>query len=306
MAKKPKKVEKAKKSKNKGDVAHASPEVRRVRVADIVIEKDQFRDLDQKTVSDLAESFQEVGLMHLPTVCIKKPKDGSGPEKLHLIAGRHRLAAAQKLGWEFIDVIVVKRVERKNQMRRITENLHRNGLSKQEEGREIRAWLELRYAKESGQVAQSNDKGISQAAKHFNKSRRTIRRLIEAGAIKPEAAMALKEAGLDNNGQVLGQVARAKAEKQVAKIEEIVREREQKKIKSKAQKKTAKPTVSEDDEDGWSDTSFDKLKEAWDESAALRKEWANASAEDRQRFINEVLLADDNENYNKDEWDEAA
>jgi hypothetical protein len=93
MANKPKKVEKTKKSKNKGDVAHASPEVRRVRVDEIVVKGD-FRELDKKTVSSVAESIKEVGLMNPPTVFIKPSKDESGTEAVHLVAGNHRLEAA--------------------------------------------------------------------------------------------------------------------------------------------------------------------------------------------------------------------
>src|SRR5262245_12430349 len=120
MAKKPKR--KPSKKSNSGTNTTDAPIIRRVAVAKIKIVEDGLRELDDKTVTDLAESIDEVGLMHLPTVYIKKRKDDDGDEEYYLVAGRHRLAAAKKLGWKDIDVIVVKRNERKNQMRRITEN----------------------------------------------------------------------------------------------------------------------------------------------------------------------------------------
>ena len=93
-SKKSKPAKKPKPAKIAGDAANTSPNIQSVRVADIKVVEKEFRDLDEKTVLNLAESFQQVGLMHLPTVCIKNPKDASGPEQLQLVAGRHRLAAA--------------------------------------------------------------------------------------------------------------------------------------------------------------------------------------------------------------------
>jgi ParB/RepB/Spo0J family partition protein len=282
-----------------GELPNPSPVIRRMRVDEIVVKGD-FRELDKKIVSSLAESIEEVGLMNPPTVFIKSPKDESGTEEVHLIAGNIRLAATKKLGWEYIDVIVVKRIKKKNRMRQITENLHRKDLSKLERGKLIKEWVEL-YAKDGGQDAhhQPHDKGISKAAEKFGRSRRTIRRAMKAGSLGAEVEKVLKKAGLQDNEQVLLEVEKEKPENRAAKLEEIVRRRKAKRPK-KTKIATSKPDVSDDDD--WSDTPFEKLKAAWEDSPALRKEWANASADDRQRFIDEVLLADDN----ADEWDTAA
>src|SRR5205085_6956621 len=96
----------SKKSNKKDKVGSVtSPVVRRVRVDEIVV-KGNFRELNERTVADLAESFKEVGPLNPPTVYIKKSSDDEADtEEVRLVAGQHRVEAAKKIGWEFIDVI---------------------------------------------------------------------------------------------------------------------------------------------------------------------------------------------------------
>jgi len=118
-------------------------------------------------------------------------------------------------------------------MRRSSENLHRNNLSKREEGQEVLKYLELRFAKEGGQVAQPMTKASARRQRSLASHGARSSVLIEAGAIKPKAAYALQKAGLDNNGEVLSQVARVKPDKQATRVEQIVRERVRKPVKGK-------------------------------------------------------------------------
>ena len=143
-------------------------DVQSVRVDDIVVVEKDFRTISEEAVEALKVSMRELGLIHPLTVVFSKPEDDSEPRMI-LISGQHRLAAAKKLAWKKIDVVVVTRNKRKNAMRRISENVHRNPLSKIEEGQQILEWIEHRYAGD-GQVAQHNDKGISAAAEEFGKS----------------------------------------------------------------------------------------------------------------------------------------
>lgn len=300
MKKRGKKTRVNKKRKAEG----ASPLVRRVRPGEIVVDGG-FRELDKKIVSELAASIKQVGLLHPPTVFIKPPKGESSVETVHLVAGNHRLAAAKELGWEFIDVTVVKRIKTKNRMRHITENLHRKNLTAVEEGRLTKEWIELQ-AKKGGQLAQPHDKGISRAARKFGKSPKSIRRSIKAGSIDVEAEKALKKAGLDDNEKVVLEVADEKPGSQAAKVAEIVQRRERRKrtkakreVKKESEKiphtKSPLTQPESDDEDVWSDAPFDKLKEAWEGSVEMRKAWDEANAGDRQRFVDEVLLFDEDE-----------
>src|SRR4051812_8562402 len=183
MAKKakPGRSKTAPKRSDKG-TGRAGIKIERVVADDIVVVKERFRKINQKTVDELADSIEQLSLIHPPTVYYAKPK-GESEVKMYLNSGQHRLAAVKKLGWKEIDVIIVEKNKRKNAMRRSSENLHRNPLSKQEEGQEVLNYLEHRFAEEGGQAAQPHDKGISAAAKKFGRSRRTIKRLILAGAI---------------------------------------------------------------------------------------------------------------------------
>ena len=308
MSKKPSLKPSKKKSKGGSDIT--KPNIKRVSVADIIVAEKDFRPLDDKTVKDLVESFAEVGLMHPPTVYIKKPKDESDSKEIHLVAGHHRLTAAKTAGWEYIDVIVVERNKEKNLMRQTTENLHRSSLTKLQQGKEIKKWLEMHLAKEDGQVAQPNDKRISAAAKQFDKSRRTIKRLIEAGAIEPKAALALKEAKLDDNGQILDQVAHEKPEKQAARVERIVRDRAKKPPNRKGKggaenggkDKGNSPKTGSSGRNaktlatgGTDDAPYDKLMAAWNDAPDFRKAWEEAEEEDRQDFIDDVLMSEEDE-----------
>jgi len=262
-------------------------DLRRVRVDDIIVVEKRFRKLDQAKVDKLADSIDQLALMHPPTVYFGDQNDGSQAAKMYLNSGQHRIAAVKKLGWKEIDVIVVEHDKRKNAMRRITENLHRNNLSKHEEASEVLKWVEFRFAAGDGQVAHQNDKGISEAAKHFGKSRRTIRRLLEAAAIRPDAAMALKEAQLDNKGVVLEEVARENPGNQLAKVEAIIQQRKEEQQKREEAKKQREGERNKKEDDESSD--YEDLKSAWKQSPGFRRAWKVARVSTRQRFAEEFL-----------------
>ena len=56
---------------------------------------DRHRKLDKNRVKQIAESMKAIGLQH--PIHIYQPST-SGTEPIHLVAGRHRLAAALELG----------------------------------------------------------------------------------------------------------------------------------------------------------------------------------------------------------------
>jgi len=307
MSSKSKKSENSNKKRKDRRVANASPVVQRVRVEDIVIKGD-FRKLDDDTVSELAASLKEVGLLNPPTVYIKKPDQADEDSgEVRLVAGQHRVEAAKKLGWEYIDVIVVTRGKKTNRKRQITENLHRKDLSKLDRGLLIKEWVAL-CAREGGQVAhpQPHDKGISRAAKSLGLSKKTVRRGLEVGSLHPAAQQALREAGLDDNEQVMLEVQKAEAEDQAARVQGIVRERAAKAKGAGRSNVTRLKPADDDWEDDWGGTPFERLKKAWGEARSLHNAWLHADAADRQRFIDEILLGGDDADDDGDDWGDAA
>lgn len=76
----------------------SSPILTRVRVADVST-ANRLRPASEAGTAAIVASIQEIGRMISPPD-VRRKKNGT----LHLIAGGHRLAAAQSLGWEEIDV----------------------------------------------------------------------------------------------------------------------------------------------------------------------------------------------------------
>ena len=93
---------------------------------DGVIIGNRMRELDEEKVAALAESMRAIGLQQPISVWVD---DQNQP---HLVAGRHRLAAAIKLGWEEIDCVDVRLNEVDRQIWEIDENLYRKELSADE------------------------------------------------------------------------------------------------------------------------------------------------------------------------------
>ena len=92
-------------------------------IVDLVQVGDRLRSLNPEKVSALAESMADIGLNQPISVW------SDGMETLELVAGRHRLEAARKLGWEDIDCIFVDMDELDRQLWEIDENLMRSELS---------------------------------------------------------------------------------------------------------------------------------------------------------------------------------
>lgn len=87
---------------------------------------DRHRKLDKKRVKQIAESMKAIGLQH--PIHVWAPSD----DEWHLVAGRHRLAAALELGWEQIDCFFVDMDELGRDLWQIDENLMRADLTEAE------------------------------------------------------------------------------------------------------------------------------------------------------------------------------
>lgn len=89
---------------------------------DHIVVRDRIRPLDVSNVDVLAASIKEIGLQNPVHVFV----DG---DDTVLVAGRHRLAAVQQLGHEWIDVIYVDLDDLDRQLWEIDENLMRAELT---------------------------------------------------------------------------------------------------------------------------------------------------------------------------------
>lgn len=118
----------------------------RVFVDDVVI-GERHRALDESKVASLVESIKVIGLQTPISVHIED-------DQTHLVAGLHRLEAAKRLGWEFIDASILRVSEIDRELWEIAENLHRVDLTKEQRDEHVRRYAELIEAREKNQMQQ--------------------------------------------------------------------------------------------------------------------------------------------------------
>lgn len=89
---------------------------------------DRLRPVDMGIASAIAASFEEGGQLS-PITVRRTPAKGKGATPFTLVIGGHRCAAADMLGWEELDALVVQADGASAQMMEIAENLYRNDLT---------------------------------------------------------------------------------------------------------------------------------------------------------------------------------
>jgi ParB-like chromosome segregation protein Spo0J len=147
------------------------------------------RALREDAVAPLMESMARVGLRTPITVRIEEERpDADGVlcgDVPVLVAGRHRLEAAIRLGWDTIQAIeIVDAVEAR--LWEISENLHRAELSAVERAEHIDEWRRLTVEKvsQSGTPnAQPSDKGIRRTADALGISKSAVDRAEKIAAL---------------------------------------------------------------------------------------------------------------------------
>lgn len=192
---------------------------------DAIEVSDRMRDrCDEDAVTRLMDSIRKIGLQ--TPISVRWVGDD-----LMLVAGRHRLEAVRRLGWDSVDCIRMDGTDDEARMWEIAENLHRADLTVLERDEHILEWVRLSDV-QSVQVAPIESKredgrghraegGINAAARELGIEATAAKRATKVAAITPEAKAAAKERGLDNNQAALLQVAKAPPEEQAAKVEEI-------------------------------------------------------------------------------------
>lgn len=240
-------------------------------VEDIIVSQ-RLRDrLDEDRVEKLANSIQEIGLQH--PIHVRWVEDADGGQSLYLVAGRHRLAACERLGMKQVDVIVMDGAEIDCRLWEIAENLHRAELTAQERAEHIAEWVRLIETKDgggAGQIVQPQpavvrsdgkplDLGISKAARELpvkgdteDAKRKTVERALQIDSLSPEAKQAAKETGMDTKQTILLKAARAPAADQAAviraeaanRLEKARKEAEGKARRAAAELPTRKPRAA--------------------------------------------------------------
>jgi hypothetical protein len=211
---------------------------------DIDVPDGRLRQLDENKVAEIATSIEAIGLIN-PIIVCDRDRDGS---VITLVAGRHRLAAAKRLGMEEIDCVIVEGDDVECRLWEIAENLHRAELSPLERSKHVAEWTRLteeRRKEVSGQVVQKPqggrpESGISAAARELpipgktqDAKRKNVERALKIDSITPEAQEAARAAGLDRNQAALLKIASYGDTDQVEAVAEIA--------KAKAAPKPTKP-----------------------------------------------------------------
>lgn len=151
------------------------PEPRRERlyVENITVSEGRLRAVNDDAVARLADSFRRLGQQ----VPISVRDDG---DDVVLVAGLHRLRAAEALGWQMIDAVYCDGDETDARLWEIAENLHRAELSPVERAEHIAEWVKLTEEKlrhddavsdrpggrgnEGGRRAAARELGVSEPA----------------------------------------------------------------------------------------------------------------------------------------------
>lgn len=116
-----------------------------IRIEDIEIGA-RHRALSEDAVTRLAASIEELGLLQPITVRVVEEMELDGVLTAgvpFLVAGRHRLAAAKRLGWTHIDCVEVDDDAIAAELVELAENLHRLDLTKEQRDEHIRRYAEL-------------------------------------------------------------------------------------------------------------------------------------------------------------------
>ena len=156
-------------------------------------------------------------------ISVRNSKNG-----IELVAGRHRLEAAKKLGWKRIDAIVMRDDKLDRRILHNAENLDRADLTALERAEAV-AQRAKDVAKKAAQAAhaggrQPHDKGVSKAARAMGVSRDNIRRSQTIAAISSAAKKAASVAGLTNNKSALPKIAKEPTpDAQVLKVQDLAK-----------------------------------------------------------------------------------
>lgn len=252
------------------------------------------RAINEDAVERLSESMRLMGLRTPITVRIVDgfvDADGVVVDgQPVLVTGAHRLAAAKKLGWEKIECFVFDGDDEIDaQLWEIAENLHRAELSTLERSEQIAEWVRLmdEKARQTAQVAQAvltdgrkagpqhQPSGISAAARDLGIDRDKARRAVKIASISDDAKARAVEYGIDTQS-ALERIARA--EDQLAEVEQIEDERVEREKSKEVRRVEPKQPEHQAQE-----SSFDDVNES--ELRKLMALWNRCRESVKQEFV---------------------
>jgi ParB-like chromosome segregation protein Spo0J len=233
----------------------------------------------------------------------------------HLVVGLQRLEALKALKWAEVPC-VREDDEFAAQCWQIDENRARGELTKLQRAEVTAALLALRGGRQeiSGEKVQKRkpgrpEGGDAEAARTLNlrgktpdAKRKNLAFDRKVSGIHADAKQAMVDAGLDDDGEALREVANEPTRKnQLAKVKALV----------KAASKTDHRTSDDDADDA--EPPLVVLKRAWKKAKDLQAAWRIAELDDRRAFIIEDLgypldgepEADNDDEYDDDERDDA-
>lgn len=200
----------------------------RIAINDIIVPVQRKRQLNADKVQELAESIEQIGLLH-PLVVT--------PEK-RLVAGLHRLEACKQLGWQVIDCVIRDYDTLDTELAEIDENLIRAELTVLERAEHLKRRKEIYEAKypeakkggdrgnqyTGGKPRQSEIVSFSQAtAAKLGVSPRTIQQEVQiAERLADDVKEALKGTSIENSKTDLLSLARKEPEEQRKTVAQLI------------------------------------------------------------------------------------
>lgn len=178
-----------------------------VKLADIFITKER-EEIDG--IDGLADSIGKLGyFIHLPIVY----KDEKG--RILVAAGRRRLRAAEKLGWEFVDVDMRELTPVEVDIIRIEENLKRQELTEFQRAKNVREIFEIYRRtfgakKQTGKPGRPNEgktEAMKKAAEKIGVSESTIKKQLKIANISKNAVDLIVGTKLEDNQDILYRIA---------------------------------------------------------------------------------------------------
>ncbi|QEE12091.1 ParB/RepB/Spo0J family partition protein [Bartonella krasnovii] len=122
---------------------------------DLIVVPERIRPVDDEHAKALAQSMAREGLMN-PITVRHTPNAKEG--HYTLIAGAHRLRAAELLGYSAIDAVVVQADKENAALLEVAENLFRNELSVIDRALFVQTYREL-WEKKYGEIQRGGDHG---------------------------------------------------------------------------------------------------------------------------------------------------
>ncbi len=196
---------------------------------DVLTTTDRLRRLDAEKVDSLAASMDAIELQQ--PVSIWASEDGAIVE---LVAGAHRVAAAQKLGWEKIDCIFVDMDDLDRQLWEIDENLIRSDLTDMQRAQHTTKRAKVmaekvvlaKMAQTKSDPSKNADKGqgkfIKATAKATGRSEKSVKRDKARGEkIAPDVQEEIAGTKIEDMGVQLDALAAATPDEQRAAVREV-------------------------------------------------------------------------------------